>query len=524
MTSRKPIRRLAFVVAAASVATIALAGCGGTQAQSGSAGGTPHRGGTLTVGEDTQPLSGLDPVLAQSLDAKRMVSQFYEGLLALAPDGVTLQPALATAWQQTSPTSYEFTLRQNVTFHDGQALKASDVVYSLKRLVDPAVHSPYSPLFKIKDVTAPAADKVVVDLSQPQSSLLHLLAQPWSGGIVSEQWMQAKSANERKTQEDGTGPYKLAEFRDGALIRTVRFDGYWDQPKPYINEVDYRVIPDESTRVQALQSGTVDAIQVSLPKNTQTLKQRNFTVGQGFTVGAYWLGLNTVDGPLANEKVRQAVSLGIDRQQLITVGSQGAGVVSGVIPTGDPMIAGKAGDLPNTQYDPVKAKQLLAESGAGAVKLKLAIRSNRPDKLATAQLLQQQLSTIGVEVDIAQEPFEQLTSNLLSGNWGADLIQLTSSLNADASQYLSLWFEQNSKATKVNDPELWRRMSAAVQTGSDQDRQQAYADLNQYVAEHAYILVPYAAPVVYDVWSSKLKGFQSDPSNTRMFLKNAWIG
>jgi peptide/nickel transport system substrate-binding protein len=524
MTSSKPVERLALTLAAIAAASIALTGCGGGQAQSGTGGGTPHRGGTLTVGDESQPLSGLDPILAQAFDAKRMAAQFYEGLLSLGPDGSTLKPALATSWKQKSPTTYEFTLRRDVTFHDGRPLKASDVVFSLKRVVDPAVHSPYRSLYKLKDVTAPSDDKVVVGLAEPQSSLLHLLAQPWSAGIVSEQWVRSHSANDLKTQENGTGPYKLAEFREGSLIKTVRFDGYWDQPKPYINEIDYRVIPDESTRVQALQSGTVDTIQVTLPKNAASLKQRKFTVSDGSDVGAYWLGLNTVDGPLANEKVRQAISLGIDRKQLISVGSQGAGVASGIIPPGDPVMSGQTGDLPNTQYDPNKAKQLLAESGAGTVKLKLAIRSNRPDKLATAQLIKEQLSKIGVEVDITQVPFEQLISNLLSGKWNADMIQLTSTLNADASQYLSLWFEHNAKATKVNDPELWKRMSNAVQkAGSDQDRQPMYADINRYVAERVYMIVPYAAPTVYDVWSRKLAGFKTEPSSTRMFLKDAWI-
>ncbi|WP_460340080.1 ABC transporter substrate-binding protein [Actinoallomurus acanthiterrae] len=525
MSARMPVRRLALTMAAIAAASTTLAGCGGSgQAQSGTGGGSPHRGGVLTVGDESQPLSGLDPILAQAFDAKRFAAQFYEGLLSLGPDGSTLKPALATSWKQTSPTSYEFTLRQGVTFHDGSPLKASDVVFSLKRIVDPAVHSPYAALYKFTDVSAPSADKVVVKLPDPQSSLLHLLAQPWSAGIVSEQWVRSHPANALKTQEDGTGPYKLAAFQEGSLIKTVRFDGYWDKPKPYINEIDYRVIPDESTRVQALQSGAVDAVQVALPKNASVLKRR-FTVGDKYDVGAYWLGLNTTSGPLANEKVRQAISLGIDRKQLISVGSQGAGVASGVIPPGDPVMGNQVGDLPNTQYDPNQAKQLLAASGAGAVKLKLAIRSNRPDKLATAQLIKEQLSKIGVEVDITQVPFEQLTSNLLSGNWGADMIQLTSALNADPSQYLSLWFQKGSKTTKVNDPELWKQMSNAIhQTGSDQARAQTYAAIDRYVAQRVYVLVPYAAPTVYDVWSKKLAGFKTEPSSTRMFLKDAWIG
>jgi hypothetical protein len=105
------------------------------------------------------------------------------------------------------------------------------------------------------------------------------------------------------------------------------------------------------------------------------------------------------------------------------------------------------------------------------------------------------------------------------------MVQLTSSLNADASQYLSLWFEPGAKGTKVDDSELWQRMTQARQqavTAADQARM--YADIDRYVAGKVYVLVPYAAPVVYDVWSAKVKGLRSEPSSTRLFLQDAWLG
>src|ERR1700754_27073 len=119
---------LAITIAAA----LALTGCGG------GSGGSQGRASasTITVADDSQPLSGLDPIMAQAFNAKRMVSQFYEGLLQLGPDD-KIQPALAESWKEISRSEYEFTLRKGVTFHGGQPLKASDVVFSLERIVDP---------------------------------------------------------------------------------------------------------------------------------------------------------------------------------------------------------------------------------------------------------------------------------------------------------------------------------------------------------------------------------------------------
>jgi peptide/nickel transport system substrate-binding protein len=467
-------------------------------------------------------LSGLDPIMAQAFNAKRMVAQFYEGLLALGPDNKTIQPAIAQSYKQLSPTEYEFTLRPGVKFHDGEPVKPSDVVFSLNRIVDPDQHSPYVSLYDFKEVKAVGGDKVKVTLERPQSSFLRLIAQPWSGGIVSEKWTKSKTANDLKTQENGTGPYKLDQYQEGSLIKTSRFPGYWEQGKPKIATVNYRLIPDEATRVQALQSGSVDMIQVKLPKNVEALKGRNMEVGPKFNVGSYWLGLNLKQGPLQNEKVRQAISMALDRQQLIKIGSQGVGELAGVVPPADPLGSPVPADLPNHRFDLAGAKRLMAESGQSNVRLSIVLQSEIAEIMPTAQLMKQQLAQIGVTLEIRQLPFGQLVGNLLSGDWKADIIQLTAALNADASQYLALWLDKGIPATRHNDPKLWQMMDDAVHKAtSDGDRKQRYAEINRYIAERVYMLVPYAAPIAYDVWSPKVKNFEADLSGTRILLKNA---
>ncbi|MBM7517079.1 ABC transporter substrate-binding protein [Nocardioides nitrophenolicus] len=509
----------------ASILAAALAACGGTSGTSNDGdGGTPRRGGTLIVGEDSQPLSGFDPIMAQAFNAKRMVAQFYEGLLSLGEDGQTIEPGLATEWNQTGDLTYEFTLRDGVKFHDGSDLTAEDVVFSLERIVDPEQHSPYSSLYNFKAITAPAANKVVIELSEPQASLLHLLAQPWSAGIVSKKWVESTDADEQKTKENGTGPFKLKEFREGSLISTVRFDDYWDEGKPYLDGVDFRLMADESTRISAFTSGSIDMMQARVPKNAEAVKAKGLNVGPAYNL-SYWVGLNMTDGALANPKVRQAISVGIDREQLIEIGSQGAGELAYTVPPADPLGSPATKDTPNYQYDPEQAKQLLAESGEKDVRLKLILQSENQNALPTAQLLAEQLGKIGIEVDVVPTPFSTLVSNLLSGKWDADMIVLNAALNADASQYLALWFAKDSTATKVDDPKLWQMMSDAVTTtGGDEDRKARYQEIGDYIAENVYQIVPYAAPSAYDMWTKKLHGFTADASGTRILLKNAWMG
>lgn len=526
MSLTRRTRRLGAVVGAAVLIT-ALAACGGTSGSNDddpAAGGTPKRGGTLTIGEDSQPLSGFDPIMAQAFNAKRMASQFYEGLLSLGEDGQSVEPGLATKWKQTGDLTWVFTLRDGVKFHDGSALTADDVVFSLKRIVNPDQHSPYISLYNFKSVTASADNKVTIELGAPQASLLHLLAQPWSAGIVSKAWVEKTDPDAQKTRENGTGPFMLKEFREGSLISTVRFDDYWDKGKPYLDGVDYRLMVDESTRISAFTSGTVDMMQAGVPKNAESVKAKGFNVGPAYNL-TYWVGLNLTDGPLTNPKVRQAISVGLDREQLIEIGSQGVGELAYTVPPADPLGAPATEDTPNYKYDPDQAKQLLDESGESDITLKLILQADNQTVLPTAQLMAEQLGKIGIKVDVVPTPFSTLVSNLLSGKWDADMIVLDAALNADASQYLALWFDKDSAATKVDDPKLWQMMDDAISTdGGDEDRKARYQEIGDYIAENVYQIVPYASPSAYDLWSQKVHDFNADASGTRIFLKNAWMG
>lgn len=505
------------VALASALALIGLSACGGG---SPAAAGGYEAGTNLVIADETQPLSGLDPIMAQAHDAKRVVSQFYEGLLRLGTDGRTIEPALASDWEQKSPTEYEFQLREGVTFHDGSELTADDVVFSLERIIDPDQNSPYRSLYRIESVTAPADDRVVIELSRPQASLPRLLAQPWSGGIVDQEWVESVSDDEIKTQANGTGPYKLDEFTEGSTITTSAFEDYWDGP-PEISTVEYRVMPDESTRVQALRSGAVHMTQIRLTKNKQQLEESGYEMGESYFVGSYWLALNMKEGPLSDDRVRRAVSLGVDRKKLIEIGSQGSGVLSGAVPPGDPFGSEPPADMPYYEHDVDEAKRLLAEAGAENVKLTLAIRSDSPEKIATAQLVKEQLAEIGVTLEIQQVEWSRLVSSIMSGDWNADMVQLTAALNADPSQYLDLWFAEGGGATKADDDKLWSMMDEAVEGDlSDEERTEAYAEINTYIAENAYMLVPYASVQVWETWAPGLD-FQAEPSNTRLLLRDA---
>jgi len=511
----------------AAVLAVSLAACSSGEPASPitADAGDPVTGGTLTIADTAQPLSGFDPVLAQAFNAKRFASQFYESLLSLSADGTELEPGLATEWEQVSETEYTFTLREGVTFHDGSAMTADDVVFSLQRVVDPATSSPYANLYSIDTVSANDAGQVVVTLTRPQASLLRLLAQPWSSAIVSEAWFTSKTPAEIKTQENGTGAFALESYQEGALISTVGYDGYWNAPLPYLDQVDYRLIPDESTLVQALTSGSVDMAQVQLPNNLKTLENAGIEVGDSTATGTQWMGVNTLSGPMSDINVRRAFSLALDREKIINVVTLGTGGYGGLIPSGDPLGCTMDADSPYYEHSVDKAKELLEESGLSDVTVSFKVGSNAATAIKAAQLMKEQVAEAGITLDIQVVPFETLVPTLLSEDWGADMIGLTSALNADPSQYAALWFAEGSTATKVDDQELWDLMETAQsENGTAEERKADYQEICDYVADNAYMFNGYAAPTTYDAWNSKVKNFTADVTNTRLFLKEAWLG
>jgi len=105
------------------------------------------------------------------------------------------------------------------------------------------------------------------------------------------------------------------------------------------------------------------------------------------------------------------------------------------------------------------------------------------------------------------------------------MLTLTSALNADASQYLALWFSKGAPSTKVNSPQLWDMMSSALQeTKGSAARKADYQSICNYIAQNVYQIVPFASPSYWDVWSPKLHNFDADVTQTRLYLKNAWLG
>ena len=277
----------------------------------------------------------LDPHKDGSYQSSGMVlTIMYEGLLIRDEKG-ELKPHLAETWKAVSPTVHEFKIRRGVTFHNGREMDAGDVKYSFERVTEPKTGSPFRAIWSVIDkVETPDKWTARFTLKYPSAPFLNYLAGPYGHQIV------AKEAVEQHTDLNqvavGTGPFKLVEYVPDSHLKFERHAGYWKKGMPYLDGLNVRIVKDESARLAAARAGAADMTYVTAVNAPAVKADRNLTLVEGDNV-FYGMTLaqfipNTSKAPFSDLRVRQAMSLAIDRKEMVDTVVFGSGVVSGPDP------------------------------------------------------------------------------------------------------------------------------------------------------------------------------------------------
>ena len=347
-------------------ATIGLAVLiGGVGTLSAAASGEPKRGGKLIIAQDEGP-DRIDPHgTSNAFQYNLIVSGLYESLLSMDKD-FKIHPSLASEWVQESPTSYLFTIRPGVKFHDGSELTAEDVVFTFDRIFDAKrPNANKLQLRMIKGVSAVDGNKVRIELNEPSAPFLRYIAAPETSAIVSKKFTLANN-NDLTKISNGTGPFKITQFQPGVIIEYAKFDAYWQKGLPYLDGVELRIIPDNSTRIAALRTGEIDMTFFRPDKRPLLATLRNVTMSNITANAVEPIRLNCTVPPLDKIEVRQALSMSIDKVALMnTVMPGGLSRPSMMIPPEDKQFGyqGNGSDLPFWKQDHAKAKALLAAAG-----------------------------------------------------------------------------------------------------------------------------------------------------------------
>ncbi|MGL4257588.1 MAG: ABC transporter substrate-binding protein, partial [Microbacterium sp.] len=291
-----------------------------------------------------------------------LVDNIYQGLVARTPEQ-EIVPALASDWSvSTDGLTYTFTLNEGVTFHDGQELTPADVVWSLTTRQDTPEWRDSARLAGVSSIEADGQD-IVLTLEEPDSSLLWNLT--GRAGII----LKEDDTVDYSTEANGTGPFRLDEWRQGDSITFVRNDDYWGDPAQ-VAEVVFDYIPDNQAALNAALAGEIDAVtgfDANLKDQVEATGDFSLVVGQSTDKGT--LAFNQTSGALADQRVRQAIRQAIDHDAFVE--ALGAGETQyGPIPSLDPGYEDLSDVAP---YDPEAARALLEEAGAEDLELTLTI-------------------------------------------------------------------------------------------------------------------------------------------------------
>ena len=256
----------------------------------------------LTVDLVNEP-SSLDPHVQWNPDSYYVYRNIFDNLITRDDKG-DIVPQVATSWKYLSDTEIEFTLRDDVTFHDGQKLTAEDVAFSVQRITDPKFASPQLGQFNkiVKaEVTSPTTVKLTTDGPYPA-----LLGQLVKLSIVPKHVVDAVGKDAFNLKPVGSGPYKFDGWQRGVQVTLTANDKYWGTKGPFAS-VAFRAVPDAATRVANLQAGTSDlAVTLDSDLAAQLKNSPKAKVLSVLTERVAYLRLNPAKPPFDNAKVRQA--------------------------------------------------------------------------------------------------------------------------------------------------------------------------------------------------------------------------
>lgn len=397
------------------VFAILLAGCASGQPAAPASGG----GGTLTRAMTDEPTS-FDPHGAANSGLNLILPHIYDTLVTRQADGKFV-PLLAEEWKVAPDgKSAEFKLKRNVKFHDGTPLTAEAVKATFERFKQVGSKSPiYANIKEFTTIEAVNDLTVRFGFEKPNASFVSTLAMPYAG-IMSTALAKAAS-DEAGRKPVGTGAFKLAEWKPGVSITLSRNPDYnWGSPEVQnrgpvkFEKLVFKLIPDASTQLAALQSGDIDLIYTNEPSHLTKLENdKNFTVQRVNYEGLIFLGYNCAKAPFDDVKVRRALNHAVDKKQIIDTALGGLGKQADTLLAESVLGYGPEVKNAGQAYDVSKAKALLAEAGFkqeadgswvrnGQKLAGRLLTSTRAPNDAIATVLQSQFKAIGVPVEIQQ--------------------------------------------------------------------------------------------------------------------------
>jgi peptide/nickel transport system substrate-binding protein len=509
-------RRDILAMLAAGGMQAALAGSIASVAANAQA-AAPRKGGRIKVAGAAAGVNDtLDPARQSNGTDYSRGFMFYNGLTSL--DGsLTPRPSLAEEFTTRDAKTWVFKLRKGVTFHDGKPLAPADVVFSLMRHKNPATGSKAKVLAdQIEEVTASGPNEVTVRLVAPNADLPAVLG-TYHFHIVKEGTTDFSAGI-------GTGPYKVKEFKPGVRSIAVRNDNYWKPGRPYLDEIEYVGIADETARVNALLAGELDLIGTVNPRSIDRINSSGKAVifetkGVSYTD----LIIRRDSGPGSNADFVEGMKLLFNREQMLKSIQLGHGVVANDQPIA-PNNRFFFRALPQRPYDVDKAKWHLKKANLGGAAIPVVASPAATSSVEMALVLQYAAREAGLNLDVRNMPADGYWSQ----HWMKHPLSFGNiNTRPTADLALTLFFKSDSATNESGwKNERFDQLLVAARGETDAaKRAQMYADMQTMIHNDCGIGIPMFLSSL-DGHNLKLKGLQPVPLGGMMnynYAENVWL-
>ncbi len=475
---------------------------------------------TLTIGVDQEAI-GLDPNIVTAFSSHRRIDLLYNRLVRI-DDKLAIVPDLAASWENPDNVTYIFHLRRGVKFHNGREMVADDVAYSLNRVLDPKTASPgRSYLATATSITAMDAYTVKIILSGPLPSLLDGLSSN-NLAIVPKEAVE-KEGNLQKVAV-GTGPFMLKEWLPDNSMTLVRNPNYFEKGLPLLDKVIFRVIPEQASLYAGVKSGELDMATISEGAIVrQAKKDAKVTVMSKPGINLRTFGFNNTRKPFDDVRVRQALALAIDRSEIIAAAEFGMGQATGPLPVSVVEWALPPASLPFAKPDFDKARKLLADAGYPAgFTFKIVTASTYEGGLAVAQVIQNQLSKIGVKAELDVVEWGVYIDRWVKRDFDSMVEIRGGSAEPDRFLYRTLHSTGGVNNFLFKDAEVDKLLDQGRALTKNSERKAVYDKLQTVLTEKAPVIFLYS-PMENQVMGKKVSGFKQVGNGSIFYLSTTTV-
>jgi peptide/nickel transport system substrate-binding protein len=493
----------------------------GAAATAPAAAGTPKKGGTMRVGLGVD-VTVLDPHLSGSKIDRQVYHNLYDPLLLL-DEKLGIQPNLAESWQTPDPKTLILKLRQGVKFHDGTDFNAEAARINFDRMANDPKSVRKGEVANIASAEVVDPQTLKLNLKQPDASLLATLTDR-AGMMISPAALNKLGADlQHDATGAGTGPFQHVEWIPDDHLLLKRNEAYWNKNGgPYLDQIRYRPIPDDTVKLQSLQGGEIDALDYLAPRNVSIAKaDASLVVIDVPSLAAFWYMLNTTRPPFDNKFARQALIYALDIDAIVK------GVYLGVgVPANGPISPSSWAyddSIKPVKRDLDKARALLAQAGQPSGFSFTHTIINTPFEIQQGEVVKAQLAEAGITANV--QPVDGATQLSAGNNKTYQMTTYNWSGRPDPDGNTYQFFHTTPGVSLnwsgISNPQLDQLLEQTRQVTDHAERKKLYSQAIEIMRDEA--ATPFIVhPIEPKALSPKLQGYVPNPDGMLRF-KDVWL-